>query len=104
MGWLRTLQEFSTEDLLRELRLRDGVAIASWSLEDLEAEIEYRADKRGLELLDSAPITERAAEIITRLHDKLTATMIAATVEIIADESEQAVDDFRETGHAVESN
>jgi hypothetical protein len=56
----RTLQQFSTQDLLRELRMRDDVALASWSLEDLESEIEYRADKRGLELLDSAPVTERA--------------------------------------------
>lgn len=98
----RTLQQFETEDLLRELRMRDGVAIASWSIEDLESEIEYRAHHRGLELFDSAPVTERAAEIIGRLHDSLESIMIEATFEIVANEAEQVVDQFIETGHAKE--
>ena len=98
----RTLQQFDTEDLLRELRMRDGVALASWTISDLESEIEYRAHHRGLELLDSAPVTERAAEIIRRLNDRLESIMIESTFEMIADEAELAVDDFLETEHAVE--
>lgn len=98
----RTLEQFDTEDLLRELRLREDVAIASWSVDDLESEIEYRTHHRGLELLESAPVAERAAEIIKSLRERLESAMIESTFEMIADEAEQAVDDFIETGHAAE--
>lgn len=98
----RTLAGFDTEDLLRELRLREDVAVASWSVEDVEDEIEYRANHRGLELAEQAPVSERAAKIINDLRDRLESAMIEATFEIVADEAERAVDDFIETGHAVE--
>lgn len=98
----RTLEQFETEDLLRELRLREDVAIASWSVEDIEDEIEYRANHRGLELTEDAPVSERAAGIIKNLRDRLESAMIEATFEMIADEAELAVDDFLETEHAVE--
>ena len=98
----RTLQQFSTKDLLKELHLRVDVAVASWSLEDIEDEIAHRADHRGLELFDSAPVTERAAEIIARLHHRLESIMVESTFEVISDEAEQVVDQFIETGHAKE--
>ena len=98
----RTLQQFETEDLLRELRLREDVAIASWSVDDIESEIEYRSHHRGLELAEDAPVSERAGQILQRLRDRLESIMIESTFEMIADEAEQAVDDFIETGHAAE--
>ena len=100
----RTLAQFETEDLLRELRLREDVAIASWSVDDLESEIEYRSHHRGLELTENAPVSERAARIIRELRDRLESAMIEATFEIVADEAEQAVDDFIEASHAVEES
>jgi hypothetical protein len=100
----RTLAQFETEDLLRELRLREDVAIASWSVDDLESEIEYRSHHRGLELGEDAPVSERAAEIIKSLRERLESAMIEATFEMIADEAEQTVDQFLETGHAAEES
>lgn len=100
----RTLEKFETEDLLRELRLREDVAIASWSVDDLQSEIEYRANHRGLELTEDAPVSERAAVLIKNLRDRLESIMIEATFEIVADESEQVVDQFIETGHAAEES
>lgn len=100
----KTLAQFETEDLLRELRLREDVAIASWSVDDIESEIEYRTHHRGLELLESAPVAERAAEIIKSLREHLESAMIEATFEIVADKAEQAVDGFIEASHAVEES
>lgn len=98
----RTLEQFETEDLLRELRLREDVAIASWSVDDIESEIEYRSHHRGLDLTEDAPVSERAAGIIKNLRDRLGSIMIESTFEMIADEAEQVVDQFIETGHAKE--
>ena len=55
------LKSIETEELLRELRMRDDVVISSWSIDDIATEIEYQAHRQGIELDDKAPVIELAA-------------------------------------------
>lgn len=97
----RTLQEFETEDLLRELRLRGDVVIASWSIDDIATEVEYRADCRGFEVNDESPLTEVSAKSLQFLAHRLESVMIESTFDMVVSEAEEIVDNLIEGGWAI---
>ena len=97
----RTLAQFETEDLLRELRLREDVVIASWSVDDIANEVEYRADCRGFEVNDGSPLIEVSAKSLKFLADQLESLMIESTFEIVVNEAEEIVDNLIDGGWAI---
>lgn len=97
----RTLAQFETEDLLRELRLREDVVIASWSVDDIANEVAYRADCRGFEVNDGSPLIEVSAKSLKFLADQLESLMIESTFEIVVNEAEEIVDNLIDGGWAI---
>jgi cytochrome oxidase Cu insertion factor (SCO1/SenC/PrrC family) len=94
----RTFKQYSTEDLLRELRQRDDVVLASWSVEDIANEIEYHADHRGFNIDANADLIERSAAILKKLRDELESAMTDGSFEQVTAAAEEAVDSLIEGG------
>lgn len=92
------LKSIETEELLRELRMRDDVVISSWSIDDIATEIEYNADRRGWELDDKAPVVELAALALKELSDRLESAMTETSFDIVVHKCEDILDKLQETG------
>ena len=92
------LKNIETEDLLKELRMRNDVVLSSWTIEDLETEIEYQAHRQGAELDDKAPITEMAANALQELANRLESSMIETSYEIIVNKCNDIIETLQETG------
>lgn len=92
------LKNIETEDLLKELRMRGDVVLSSWTIEDIETEIEYQAHRQGVELDDKAPITEMAANALKELENKLESAMIETSYEIIVNKCDDIIETLQETG------
>lgn len=92
------LKNIETEELLRELTVRRGIVISSWTIEDMETEIEHQAHRQGAELHDKAPITEMAANALEELAHRLESAMIETSYEIIVDKCNDIIDNLQETG------
>ena len=92
------LKNIETEDLLKELRMRNDIVLSSWTIEDLETEIEYQAHRQGAELDDKAPITEMAALALKELANRLESSMIETSYEIIVNKCNDIIENLQETG------
>ena len=92
------LKNIETEELLRELVTRNDVVLSSWTIEEIETEIEYQAHRQGAELHDKAPITEMAANALKELANRLESSMIEASFQIIVDKCNDIIDNLQETG------
>lgn len=92
------LNNIETEELLRELTVRRGIVISSWTIEDMEEEIEHQAHRQGAELHDKAPITELAALALEELANRLESAMIETSYEIIVNKCSDILDKLQETG------
>lgn len=92
------LKSIETEELLRELRMRDDVVISSWSIDDIATEIEYQAHRQGIELDDKAPVIELAALALKELTDRLESAMIETSFDIVVNKCDDILDNLRETG------
>ncbi len=92
------LKNIETEDLLKELRMRGDVVLSSWTIEDLETEIEYQAHRQGIELDDKAPVIELAALALKELANRLESSMIETSYEIIVNKCNDIIENLQETG------
>ena len=92
------LKNIETEDLLKELRMRGDVVLSSWTIEDLETEIEYQAHRQGIELDDKAPVIELAAPALKELANRLESSMIETSYEIIVNKCNDIIENLQETG------
>lgn len=92
------LKSIETEELLRELRMRDDVVISSWSIDDIATEIEYQAHRQGIEIDNEAPVIELAALALRELADRLESAMIETSFEIVVNKCDDILDNLHETG------
>lgn len=95
------LKNIETEELLRELVSRNDVVLSSWTIEEIETEIEYQAHRQGAELHDKAPITEMAANALKELANRLESSMIEASFQIIVDKCNDIIDNLQEAGWVI---
>lgn len=92
------IKNIETEELLRELRSRDSVVLALWTMDDVATEIEYRAHRQGAEIHDKAPVVELAALALKELAGRLESAMIETSSQIVANKCDDILDNLQETG------
>lgn len=98
----RTLKQFDTEDLLRELSLREGVVIAAWTVEDLADEVEYRAGRMGYTIHGESALAEMSAKCLKSLGNRLESSMIECSYDIVGDAADEVAEGLIESGWATQ--